>query len=280
MYDLRLIGYPITHSLSPWIHKNFLKRADLKGTYKIHEITPSQSFSEEIEKMKSEGVNGFNVTIPYKEKIIPYVDELDDEAKKMGAVNTVTYKNGKWLGYNTDGRGYVRALYQSYPKVQQKKHEKVLLLGAGGAARGIYYALLKDGFHQIDIANRTLKSAHDIQALKGRDVKSTILSLEQAEVNLREYMLIIQTTSVGMQPNDDQSIISLSNVQEGAIVSDIVYQPLETKFLQEAKKHGANIHYGHSMLLYQAQYAFEIWTGRLFDISDMDQKMMQKLKGR
>lgn len=280
MYDLRLIGYPISHSLSPWIHKQFIERAKVEGSYTIHEIMPDESFAEEIEKLKHAQVDGFNITVPYKQKIIPYVDRLNVEARSMGAVNTVVYRDGKWIGYNTDGRGYLRALYHKYPEVQEMKDKQVLLLGAGGAARGIYYALIEDGFKQVDIANRTIESATNIQALSEGKTETNILHLEEAEENLGAYDLVIQTTSVGMRPHTEQSIISLHHLTEGTIASDIVYQPLQTKFLREAKKKNAKIHYGHSMLLYQAQYSFEIWTGKIFDITHMDEKMKQELKGR
>src|SRR5690625_3525257 len=110
-YQFGLIGYPIEHSLSPWIHEQFLKRTNLKGTYSIFEIETTRSFSEEMKKLKKKQLDGFNVTVPYKEKIINYLDEIDEQAERIGAVNTVLCKNNKWIGYNTDGIGYVRSLW-------------------------------------------------------------------------------------------------------------------------------------------------------------------------
>lgn len=280
-YQLGLIGYPIQHSLSPWIHGEFLDKANLQGNYKIMEIDINDSFAEKIEQIKNEGIMGFNVTVPYKQTIIPFLDELDDTAEQIGAVNTVVHQEGKWIGYNTDGIGYVRALEHAYPELfQNKSKKKVLILGAGGAARGIYHAVLISGYMQIDIANRTKESAEKIALLNKSKAKTSILTLVEAEQRLANYDLIIQTTSVGMKPNTDQTIISLENVNPAAVVSDIVYQPIKTSFLQEAEQRGASIHFGHTMLLYQAQFAFEIWTKENVSTDQMDEELKKILEGR
>lgn len=274
-FQLGLIGYPIKHSLSPWIHETFLEKTNLKGTYSIIEIE-ERSFAEEIEKLKKRDIDGFNVTVPYKEKIIPFLDEIDPQASAIGAVNTVQNKDGKWIGYNTDGIGYMRSLISKYPELKKDKNIAILLLGAGGAAKGILHALVENGYTNITIANRSLDRASELAKANGQ---IEILPLNDAEANLAAYSLIIQTTSVGMKPNVDRSIISLANVRKGAIVSDIVYQPLVTNFLKEASFHGARIHFGHTMLLYQAQYAFEIWTGIKPEIGTMDDELKTILEG-
>lgn len=274
-FQLGLIGYPIKHSLSPWIHETFLDKTNLKGTYSIIEIE-ERSFAEEIEKLKKRDIDGFNVTVPYKEKIIPFLDEIDPQASAIGAVNTVQNKDGKWIGYNTDGIGYMRSLISKYPELKKDKNIAILLLGAGGAAKGILHALVENGYTNITIANRSLDRASELAKANGQ---IEILPLNDAEANLAAYSLIIQTTSVGMKPNADRSIISLANVRKGAIVSDIVYQPLVTNFLKEASFHGARIHFGHTMLLYQAQYAFEIWTGIKPEIGTMDDELKTILEG-
>ncbi len=274
-FQLGLIGYPIKHSLSPWIHETFLEKTNLKGTYSIIEIE-ERSFAEEIEKLKKRDIDGFNVTVPYKEKIIPFLDEIDPQASAIGAVNTVQNKDGKWIGYNTDGIGYMRSLITKYPELKKDKNIAILLLGAGGAAKGILHALVENGYTNITIANRSLDRASELAKANGQ---IEILPLNDAEANLAAYSLIIQTTSVGMKPNADRSIISLANVRKGAIVSDIVYQPLVTNFLKEASFHGARIHFGHTMLLYQAQYAFEIWTGIKPEIGTMDDELKTILEG-
>lgn len=279
MIKLGLIGYPIQHSLSPWIHEQFLNKLNLEGQYLIYEIQTDKNFTEEIEKLKEEQLRGFNITVPYKEKIIPYLDDLDDSVKKIGAVNTVLNDNGRWIGYNTDGLGYVKALMTKFPKLAQDKKKRVLILGAGGAARGIYYAFLKEKFSTVDIANRTVERANSILEMNDEETLSNALTLNEAENNLNTYDIIVQTTSVGMKPNDNQSIISLQNADEKAIVSDIVYQPIKTKLLKEAENKGCSIHFGHTMLLYQAQLAFTIWTGKDVSVGTMDDELQNILEG-
>lgn len=280
--QFQLIGYPIQHSLSPWIHERFLSKANLQGTYEINEIDPQHSFEEKIMEMKNnKELNGFNVTVPYKQKIIPYLDSLDKNAKTLGAVNTVLNKDGKWIGYNTDSIGYVRALETKYPELtKERKSKHVLILGAGGAARGIYCGLDFAGYVNIDIANRTTEKAWEIAELRSELTNTDILTLKEAENNLLKYDIIIQTTSVGMKPTTENTIIHLNSIKKDVIVSDIVYQPIKTKFLKEAENLGARIHYGHTMLLYQGLYAFEIWTGLSVDINNMDEELQQVLEGR
>src|SRR5690625_3900107 len=205
MYTFGLIGYPIKHSLSPWIHENFLKQTGLNGTYSIIEINPNDSFAEAVKRLRASDLDGFNVTVPFKEKIIAYLDEIDEQAERIGAVNTVLCKDGKWIGYNTDGIGYLRALHHKYPELANNKTINVLLLGAGGAAKGILHALLHHGYTNISIANRSLERAETL-ALANKKIK--VVSLDEAEADVYTFGLIIQTTSVGMKPNNDATIIS------------------------------------------------------------------------
>lgn len=279
-YRFGLIGYPLGHSFSPWIHGEFLKEAGLVGTYEKFEIPPDVSFGDAINNLKQSGIDGFNITVPYKETIIPYLDDMDEKARKMGAVNTVHIHDGRLIGYNTDGAGYVRSLETAFPDLQERRGElKILLLGAGGAARGIYYALAASGYRSIDIANRTKKSAADIKELGAGLSETRVLSIEEANENAKEYDVLIQTTSVGMSPNPEASIIHPHALKDGAIASDIVYKPLKTKFLQEAEALGAKVHFGHTMLLYQAQYAFEIWTGQTVPADRLDMQLKKNLEG-
>ncbi|MEJ8776401.1 shikimate dehydrogenase [Pseudogracilibacillus sp. ICA-222130] len=275
MYKFGLIGYPIQHSLSPWIHRQFFERTNIEGTYDIYEIDVHAPFDEKIATFKELQLDGFNVTAPYKETIIPYLDELDEQASMIGAVNTVLNKNGKWYGFNTDGAGYVRSLLSKYPVLANEKNKAILLLGAGGACKGIYNALIKEGFTNITIANRTLEKA--VSIIGQRNGK--VMTIEEASQCIHTFPLVIQTTSVGMKPYTDRTILELNEVHEKAIVSDIVYQPLETAFLQRAKQLGASIHFGHTMLLYQAQYAFEIWTNTTPKMEQLDAQLEKKLEG-
>ena len=278
-YQLGLIGYPIKHSLSPWIHETFLQRTKLNGNYSLIEIKPKDSFANAMDTLKKQNLHGFNVTVPYKEKIIPYLQGIDEQAKHIGAVNTVLCKNGEWFGYNTDGIGYVRSLQNHFPELKTEKEKQILILGAGGAAKGIYSALLKNGFQNISIANRTIEKAKTLLTKQSNEANIKVITLKEAEENIALFDVIIQTTSVGMKPNEAETILSLHALKESVIVSDIVYQPLYTSFLQTAQSLGARIHFGHTMLLYQAQYAFEIWTNHVPNVQQMDKELQKILEG-
>src|SRR5690625_2285182 len=279
MYRLGLIAYLIKHSLSPWIHESFLASTNVKGSYSIIAIDPATSFSKSMQLLKERNLNGFNVTVPFKQSIIPFLDEVDQEAKRIGAVNTVVNKNGNWIGYNTDGKGYVRSLMDKFPGLESEKEQSVLMIGAGGAARGIYYALLTEGFTNIDIANRTLSSAQELTEFKPPSANTKIKTLEDAEAMLSDYDVVIQTTSVGMKPYEGTTVISLDKLKPSCIVSDIVYQPIKTRFLTEAESKGALLHFGHTMLLYQAQLAFEIWTNKNIELMELDTALRLQLEG-
>lgn len=276
-YLFGLIGYPIKHSLSPWIHEQFMEKTKINGSYEIFEISLDSNFTEAINNLRKKNINGFNVTVPYKEEIIQELDELDNQANRIGAVNTVLNKNGKLVGYNTDGLGYVKSLEKAYPKIKEST-PNILILGAGGAARGIYNGLKSSGYLNIDIANRTLEKAEEIKQtnLIG---KTEVITLDRAEQVLNQYDIIIQTTSVGMKPNVDAQIINLTNLKSNVIISDIVYQPIMTQFLKSGKIQGANIHTGHTMLLYQAELAFNIWTEKQVNVESMDLKLQEILEG-
>lgn len=270
---LKLIGYPIKHSLSPWIQTSFLERSGLEGSYRLHEIASKEIFGEEMKKLREEEVNGFNITVPYKQTIIPYLDRIDITAERVGAVNTVSLEGNEWVGYNTDGIGYVQALRDKFPDMDRNIDVPILILGAGGAARGIFHGLIQAGYTNLTLANRTKSKCEDI--MKG--TSASVITLAEAEKNIAAYDVIIQTSSVGME--EAKQIVDLSNLKAGTIVSDIVYQPLVTQFLKQAAEKGSRIHYGHTMLLYQAQKAFEIWTNKNVDVTGMDEEMITKIKG-
>lgn len=272
-FHFGLIGYPIKHSLSPYIHEQFLERSGLKGNYSIIEIDPKADFNQSVAALKEMNLDGFNITAPFKQTIIEYLDEIDQSAANINAVNTVLSVDNRWIGYNTDGIGYALSLEDKYPYIKNDKSLEILILGAGGAAKGIYHGLKSRGYHSISIANRTLNKAEAIAS------GNYVLTLDDAEKKLDGFDIVIQTTSVGMKPDTENQILSLKNIKQDTIVSDIVYQPIKTQFLKEAEKYGAKIHYGHTMLLYQAKYAFEIWTNKEPDIRDLDASLESKLEG-
>ncbi|MGX1900976.1 shikimate dehydrogenase [Thermolongibacillus altinsuensis] len=272
-----LIGCPVHHSLSPLMHNDALQSLGIDAYYHAFHVEREQ-LKEAIFGLKALQVAGFNVTIPHKTAIIPFLDDVDETAREMGAVNTVVNENGRLIGYNTDGEGFVRALCEQMKISLSGK--RILLVGAGGAARGIYFALTRKGVSQIDICNRTVEKAVQVIAEAKSDVSSTAYSLQEAEERLENYDIIINTTSVGMTPNIEEMPISLHNLQKGTIVSDIIYNPLETKWLQEAKARGALVQNGVGMFVYQGALAFEKWTGIFPDVKRMEQIVLKQLGGK
>ncbi|RWZ60879.1 shikimate dehydrogenase [Halobacillus fulvus] len=274
---LGLIGHPVGHSMSPWIHGKLFEQQGLNGTYQLYDVKPEE-FEAFIPKLKEEGLDGFNLTVPHKERILPFLDGLDESAEALGAVNTVKRTDKGWIGYNTDGTGFVHSMKNRYPK-KINTATRVLLLGAGGAARGIFHAFLTEGVATIDVSNRTVSRAQAIVETGNPKVQSKALSLDDVQSSLGEYDVIVQTTTVGMSPEDEEVIIPLENLTKDTIVSDIVYRPMETLFLKKAKRQGANVHYGHEMLLQQAVYAFQIWTGTNPSALEILDEFEAKLKG-
>ncbi|WP_017187730.1 shikimate dehydrogenase [Alkalibacillus haloalkaliphilus] len=266
MFRLGLIGNPVSQSKSPDIHHKLLQEYNIIGHYQlIH--TEVEDLGKNIEWLKDEGFTGFNVTVPYKEKVIEHLHYLEDSARVMGSVNTVKIDQGKLIGYNTDGKGYLKSLLTLSPNFLENAETKsILLLGAGGAAKGIAHQLLQFPFKQVDVANRSIERA---QSLVNQLGLSNILTLNEATEELAQYDLVINTTSVGMTPHEDEQVISLNYVKPGTIVSDIVYKPNWTSFLMDAKKRNCQLLFGESMLYYQAVKAFEIWTNPEYNVNQL-----------
>ncbi len=245
-----VIGHPISHSKSPLIHNYWLEKYGLNGAYKAIDIRPND-LKQDIQKLIDQGYTGFNVTIPHKISIMDLCDEIDDLAKEIGAVNTVTIKDGKLYGTNTDAYGFIQNIKSNEPDFDFKAG-KAVILGAGGAANAIAYALIKEGVPEIIITNRTKEKA---QKLARGIIKVT--DWEDRNEAIKNANLVINTTSLGMagQPALD---IELSN---NNLVTDIVYAPLHTDLLKQAQSKNIKIVTGIGMLLHQACRGFELWNG-------------------
>jgi len=207
-----------------------------------------------------QGGNGFSVTIPHKQAILQYLDEIDPLAARIGAVNAVLYDEGVLSGFNTDGLGFVQGINQ----FQLEREVNVLMIGAGGAARGIYYALLEAGYNNIVMANRTVE--------KAKEMTDHAISIQEAEEQLGDFQLVIQTTSVGMI--DNELPLQLNKLRSETVVCDIIYNPLKTKFLEVAEQKGAVIQNGLEMFARQGACAFEIWTGQAPNIELMKKAVL------
>lgn len=264
-----ILAHPAGHSLSPVMHEEAYQKLGLPYAYHPFDVPP-ELLPQAINAIKVLGIKGVNVTIPHKERIIPLLDRLDPEAEAIGAVNTVVLEeDGSLSGYNTDGPGYVESLKRETQL--DLSRSKVLLLGAGGAAKAIGIYLLKEGIPHLTIVNRTVERAQQLarhleKYVEGRFPSSpsqvTVKSVTELDQNkLFEYQLIINTTSVGMWPKIDQVPLELGPLSPSTVVSDIVYNPYETLFLKKAKEKGATVHHGLGMLVYQGALAFKLFTG-------------------
>ncbi|MFJ7509922.1 shikimate dehydrogenase [Peribacillus simplex] len=271
-----VMGDPIAHSMSPDIHNDAFEKENIDAVYHHFHVT-KEGLNDAVKGMKALGIEGFNITIPHKTSIIPFLDEVDELALAIGAVNTVVNKNGRFIGYNTDGKGFFKSLCDEISG--DIKAKKTLLIGAGGAARAIYFTLVKEGVKQVDIANRTKERAAQLVSDCPYDKVSKALSIIEAEESLSQYDLIIQTTSSGMSPELDHSPLKVDQLKTGAIVSDIIYNPLQTKLLREAGEKGAETQNGLGMFINQAALAFEIWTGIMPDTARMTDIVLNKLGG-
>ncbi len=270
-----VFGDPIRHSRSPLMLNRAFEEAGLNAAYAAFHIRPEQ-LKDAIKGIRALGFRGVNVTIPHKVEVMNVLDEIDDGARVIGAVNTIVNDNGKLIGYNTDGIGYVRSLKEETGIELAGK--KVLLLGAGGAARGVAYALAKDGAAHLYIANRTKARAAELAAAIGVFAASTGIGLDEAGEIASEVDLIVNTTSAGMHPNIDELPIDTSIIKPHHVASDLIYNPRITRFLRESQAAGASIHGGLGMFIYQGAYAFEYWTGTPAPVEAMRKAVEQSFQ--
>jgi len=270
-----VMGDPISHSMSPVMMNDLFDLYEMDAAYVPFHVT-SDGLETAVKGLRAIGVAGFNVTVPHKTDIMPFLDEIDPLAKAIGAVNTVKNQEGKLIGYNTDGRGYVRGLKEEIPSLSG---QTVLMIGAGGAARGIYFSMAEAGVKKIDICNRTPSKATELMKTCPFPVETEVFPIEKAEERLGQYDLLIQTTLIGMAPNIEEAPLSLRGIKPASFASDIIYNPLETKFLKEASSAGARTKNGIEMFVYQGALAFEIWTGLFPDTERMKENVLKQLGG-
>ena len=276
---LGIFGYPISHTLSPAMHNAVIKALGLDMVYLPFEVKPS-NLKEAINGIKSLGIIGVNITIPHKESVIRFLDDISEEARLVGAVNTIVYKDRKLVGYNTDGSGYMASLKEELGF--NPKSKRIIIIGAGGAARGILAALATQKPKSITVANRTLSRAVSlIKTFKGkfRDTRFEAINLDDnmLKMSFNSVDLLINTTSVGMKQGKALKI-PLETLPKIAIVSDIIYNPLETLLLKKAKKIGLTTHGGLGMLVHQGARSFKLWTGMDAPMNVMRKAALKALK--
>lgn len=258
-----LLGSPVVHSLSPFIHNTAFQRLNLPCVYLAFDV-PTEGLKEAVEGLKSLKALGFNLTMPHKEVVIPFLQELSPEAAIIGAVNTVKVEGNRLIGYNTDCKGFQLSLQDVGFAAKGKK---VVIAGSGGAARSVALALAKEKVAQLVLLNRNINRAEEIALMLGEanpDIKVTVGALTQEVLagELEEAELLVNSTPLGMEEGGRESIVEdASMLKPHLLVSDLLYYPPRTYLMQQAEAQGCKAMNGLSMLLWQAALAFEIWTG-------------------
>ncbi len=276
-----VIGHPIKHSLSPFMHNTAFKLAGLNYVYLSFDVVQSQ-LKNALKGIIALDIKGLNVTIPFKETILEFLDEISEEASVVGAVNTIVNESGKLFGYNTDTNGVLETLHPFKEKIKEKE---ITVLGAGGAARSVIYILIrKFNPTRINIINRTLQRAEtlaDYFASKMNFSNFATFELLPPDIvnTLSNSSLIVNTTSAGLYPKTDDVPFELGEAfNENQIVFDVIYNPLKTKFLQIAESKNAHILNGLTMFLEQGAKAYELWTGKTMPKAKIYLELEKKLK--
>ncbi len=271
-YHLGLLGWPVEHSLSPRLHRAALTAAHLAGEYCLIPVENNdrrdQQLSGWIEELKQGELDGLNVTIPHKQHILPFVDDLTGSAKKIGAVNTLYYKDGRVVGENTDARGFISDLTLQFSHLQ-KSAKKAFIFGAGGSARAVVYALSNDNW-QVTISSRRVEQANELSASFDGNCRVVRADKSHEELERGGYDLVVNCTPIGMNPYPEQSPWPEDlDFPKGICIYDLVYAPRETRLIWQAKASNIRACNGLGMLVEQAALAFEIWTGMKADRAAM-----------
>jgi len=272
-----VIGDPIEHSLSPVIQNAAFNALNIDAVYTAFRVNPSE-VANALAGIRALGMLGLSVTMPHKEAVIPHLDWVDETAKCLNSVNTIHCKEGKLFGYSTDGIGALEALKKNRANPHGKR---VLMLGAGGAARVIAHTLIEE-VEELVVLNRTVSVAEKLaETLKHKFGKKIIVNSLSPEIigeKISNSDILLNTTSVGMKNNTDQrSLIVLDCLRPDLTVMDIVYNPLETRLIKDAKAAGAKVISGVEMLIYQGAAAFEIWTGHKAPVQVMRKAALEQL---
>lgn len=257
---LGVIGNPISHSLSPLMHNTAFKKIKKQALY-VPMLVDSKQLTDAIYGARALGFTGINVTVPYKEQVLANLTDLSEEAKAIKSVNTILFKENSIIGHSTDGAGFIQAV--NHDLKYDLAQKKVLVAGAGGAARAIVYHLLRHGCH-IYVANRTNERAKKlVSEFDSRDSRLTVIDISDSEIDRIIPMVdvVVNTTPVGMSTAKDQVPLSTQKLTDKHTVIDIIYNPIETQLLKLAKAKGCRTQNGLGMLVWQAALAWEFWWG-------------------
>jgi len=275
-----LIGHKLKHSVSPQFQQAAFDHLELDIRYKVWE-TAKDELPEVVEGLRDDSKLGANVTIPYKEAVLPFLDKLDQLARLIGAANTIVKKDDKLVGYNTDARGFVRALEED--GAFSPRNKRAVLIGAGGVARAVGFALVGAGVKSLVILNRTQDRSEALAwDLRISDTKVIALKWKDGLTltALSTCDLLVNCTSVGMKDSasEGRSPLASGLIPKKALVYDVVYNPMETPLIAAARRAGARTLGGLPMLVYQGAASFELWTGKPAPIDIMMRAAKRALK--
>lgn len=249
-----IMGTPIEHTLSPKMHSYMAEKSGIDMSYLAFDVAPEKLHTA-MEGMKSVDACGFNITAPHKIEIMKELDEIKDDAQHMNSVNTIVNRNGKWIGFNTDGDGFCSSLILEGCEIKDKN---VLIIGAGGSARGVCYKLAKYGAASITITARTKEKIHTIAEMVKKYSSTEVYDVMD---KTKKYDIIINSTPLGMHPHEDKNPCDFMDIiNESTVCCDLIYNPAKTLFLQEAEGKGAKIINGLGMLIMQGILAFELFN--------------------
>jgi shikimate dehydrogenase len=261
-----VIGYPVRHSFSPLMHSAAFRARKINAVYLAFEVSP-ENLKDALGGIKSLGILGLNVTLPHKEACIPFLDEVEPTAKLIGAVNTLHLKDGKLIGYNTDGQGFIRALKETL-KIKPKG-KRFFILGAGGASRAVGFNLAKEGAKAISFYDVVRSKAENLVIdLRLNFPNCKIRLASSLPQHLKDFDCLINATPVGLKKNDPL-ILNPVSLHPKLAVCDLIYNPAQTKLLKLAKSRRLRTMNGLGMLLYQGVIAWELWIGRKVPVAAM-----------
>ncbi|OGO24144.1 MAG: shikimate dehydrogenase [Chloroflexi bacterium RBG_16_51_9] len=271
-----LIGDPVEHTMSPAMHNAAFKKLGLDYVYIVFRVKGTE-LDEAIAGMRALNMRGMNVTIPHKVAVMKLLDKLDPMAEKIGAVNTIVNDDGKLTGYNTDATGFLQPLLE---KGIEPNGKSIVLVGAGGASRGISFVLAEGGANLV-ILNRNLEKAEHLARQVLKNTGKTVTVAELSAANLKKAIdktdILVNATSVGMSPNSEETPVPARLLRRGLVVYDIVYNPVKTRLLREAEAAGAETISGIDMLVWQGALAFEKWTTLKAPVKLMKNEAMKLL---
>jgi len=276
-----LFGYPVSHTFSPAMHNAAFQKLKFNSLYLSFSVRPDQ-LRAAVTALRTLGICGVNLTIPHKEMVVPYLDELSREAKLIGAVNTIVVNEDRLIGHNTDGRGFLLALKRGLHIDAKKK--SIFVIGAGGAAKAIAFQLALEGVREIFITDIAQDRAHKLVSALNKHIpachaKFVMSQPDEVERTVADADILVNATPIGMK-DTDPLLLSARSMHSKLVVCDVIYNPTATKLLRAAKGRGLKTMNGLGMLLYQGAMSFYLWTKKEPPVDVMRQALLRQMRGQ